>query len=108
MAEASKETIKVAKPIEYEHREVVNLQISVEEAQFLAAMMGRVGGSPENSMRKYSDSITKALKPIVGARKFSEDAWFDNGYDWDTRAHFSFGANTNSNEHTIRVNTFDW
>lgn len=100
MAEASLENIKVIRPVVYDTVKRVNLQLSLEEAKFIAAIMSRMGGSPENSMRGLGDSIARALSPIVGRRSFTKDCWFDNGYNWDKNAHFSFANDTNADEHT--------
>jgi hypothetical protein len=39
----------------------VTLTLTGKEAETLVGILGRVGGSPDNSDRKYVDSIYKAL-----------------------------------------------
>jgi len=39
-----------------------SLILNEAETEFLAVLLHRVGGSPTNSARKYSDSIIKALR----------------------------------------------
>lgn len=39
----------------------VTLLLSEEEAQFVADVLARVGGSPTGSRRKYQDGISRAL-----------------------------------------------
>jgi len=105
MAEASVNKIQVARPVVYDTVDEVNLRMSPSEAKFIAALMSRVGGKPENSMRKHADSIISALSPVVGRRHFTNDCWFENGYNWDARAQFSFGDDTDADKHTEE---FQW
>jgi len=105
MAEASLNKVQVARPVVYDTVDEVNLRMSLSEAKFIAALMSRVGGNPENSMRKHADSIIDALSPVVGRRHFTNDCWFENGYDWDVRAHFSFGNDTDADDSTKE---FQW
>lgn len=39
----------------------VDLSMTADEAQFLADVMARIGGSPSNTRRRFAESITKAL-----------------------------------------------
>lgn len=39
----------------------VQLDLSIEEAEVLVTILHRVGGNPETSKRKYTDSILSAL-----------------------------------------------
>lgn len=75
MAKAEQTTKKIARPIEYYEVKVVTLELSWEEALFLSAVTGKIGGDPENSMRFLSDSIRNALDSIVGRRHFASSAW---------------------------------
>lgn len=40
----------------------VDLSLSFEEAQFLSAVLSRIGGSPSNTIRKHAESIRSALE----------------------------------------------
>lgn len=42
----------------------VQLELSPEEAQTLADITGKIGGSPEHSRRKYTDAIYQALDAV--------------------------------------------
>jgi len=75
MAKAEQATKKVARPIQYDEVKIVTLELSWEEALFLSAVTGKIGGNPESSMRIHSDSIRNALSSIVGRRHFTQSAW---------------------------------
>lgn len=42
------------------------LTLSDKEARVLAMVTARVGGSPSRSLRKHSESVSDALKDVVG------------------------------------------
>lgn len=42
------------------------VEMSQEEVQFLVDLLGRVGGSPDCSRRKYASSIFDALSKLQG------------------------------------------
>jgi hypothetical protein len=50
------------------------LELTQEESKFLSALMSLVGGDPENSLRKYSDEIGRALAEAVGSYTFSVES----------------------------------
>ncbi|WBP87023.1 hypothetical protein [Kitasatospora cathayae] len=46
----------------------VALTLSLQEAEFLAAVLARIGGDPLNSPRKHQKSISYALHDDAGVR----------------------------------------
>ena len=63
MAQAERTTKTVQHVITTEEP-VIILELTPEEAAGLKCMMQRIGGNPDNSIRKHSDAINDAL---VGA-----------------------------------------
>jgi len=57
MAEASKSVRVVTTRVES-----VTLTLSIQEAEFLAAVFQHIGGSDRESPRKHANAITKALR----------------------------------------------
>lgn len=98
MAKAEKIVKKVPKTV-YVEEKTITLELTEDEAIFLKAAMTKVGGSPEG-LRGVANGISDALFDVVGARYFTNDAWFNNDYYRDgTRCGFSFGENTSVASH---------
>lgn len=107
MASAERKVKKIPTTV-YVEEETVVLELTKEEAIFLAAAMTKVGGSPEG-LRGVADSIGNALSDVVGDRYFTKDAWFDNDYYRDgTRCGFSFGNNTSVKTHITAKTPGSW
>jgi hypothetical protein len=65
MAEAKMGIMQVTKMVEVnENVSVVDLRLSIHEAQFLRDVMRRIGGDPHNSPRKYADNIDNILSEL--------------------------------------------
>lgn len=63
MANANIE-VKVVPVTNYNTVEVINLELTKEEAETLRFILNRIGGTPSNSPRKHADSITTALRHV--------------------------------------------
>lgn len=62
----------------------LTIEFSVGELDTLAAILAKVGGSPDRSYRKYERSITSCLE-TAGYRYEDSPAWFkleDRGSIW--------------------------
>jgi len=61
MAKAQKET-RERERIVLEKYQAVVLEMSEDEALFLADILSRIGGNPELTRRRHQESLTQALK----------------------------------------------
>jgi hypothetical protein len=67
MATAEKKTI--SKPTVVVHdEEVVDLRLTMEEADALIAILGSIGGDPDTSPRKHFWDLSNALYDATGLR----------------------------------------
>jgi hypothetical protein len=100
MAEAKEMNKKVPRQIiVHDDVTVVNLELSVEEAKFLRAVMNKISGSSQG-LRGIADGIGTALQAVVGSQYFTADCWFDNDYYRDgKRCGLSFGKETSVENH---------
>ena len=53
--------VKVEPVVTYREEDHVELTLTMDEANFLQDIMGRIGGSPETSRRKHQSPISEAL-----------------------------------------------
>lgn len=72
MAEAkiSSKEVEITKIV---NMDLVNLELSMDEAAFLKALLEKIGGSPDG-LRGISDGISKALREAIGYRSFNSAA----------------------------------
>ena len=61
MAKATKE-VKQVQVTKIEEQEIIALELSKEEAEFLLFILENVAGDPYNSPRKIADDIADALR----------------------------------------------
>lgn len=71
----------VLKSYDAAHRPDVTLTLTADEADTLLLVMNNIGGSPEKSRRRRTDSIGRKLRAL-GARAPSPDT---EGYDLDPK-----------------------
>lgn len=58
-------------------KHVVEMQLSIEEAQFLVFIMARIGGDPTTSRRRHANAIDSALNKLVPAPHWSDKSDVD-------------------------------
>jgi hypothetical protein len=61
MAKATRSTTRVPKPIEFVKNVDIVLTLSLREAETLRDICSRIGGDPNTSRRRLTDSIGRAL-----------------------------------------------
>lgn len=59
--------------------DTIELELTIDEAQFLTDLMGRIAGSPTKSRRGLADAIAKALN-AVGLQLPYRGIGFDKQY----------------------------
>lgn len=58
--------------------ESITMTLNNGEIRLLSTLLGRVGGSPDHSMRKYATSIIKALEEAgIDIHEYSENRKID-------------------------------
>lgn len=43
---------------------IVQLELSINEAKFIAAILAKIAGNPDHSLRRYQPSISDALERV--------------------------------------------
>lgn len=76
---------------EVKEREVFVLRLSQKEAEMLVSVLGKVDGSPEETTRKYSESVYNALYKFI--YKDYDDYWSERGRNIRSMVEGSIQAN---------------
>jgi hypothetical protein len=82
-------------------RDTVRLELTTAEAEVLAALLDKVGGSPKNSARVHADSIAVALR---GAGVRGMATGYGHRYPQDTLGGV-LGLTMHSNRHASELIT---
>ena len=62
MAKAKKKTIEVPVTMIKVEKDGVILELTRDETEFLASVLSKIGGDPDNTCREHSNSIKEALE----------------------------------------------
>ena len=62
MATATRKTIEVPVTMIKVEKDGVILELTRDEAEFLTSILSKIGGYPDNTCRKYCNSIKEALE----------------------------------------------
>lgn len=62
MAKAKKKTIEVPVTMMKVEKDGVILELTRDETEFFVSVLSKIGGSPDNTCRKYGNSIRDALE----------------------------------------------
>lgn len=76
MAEAKRDVVK-QEVVTVVETPVIDLRLSIEEAQFLQFIMDRIGGDHKRSRRRHAEAINKSLRGLVPVERWSDKSDVD-------------------------------